>query len=421
MRPIQKLNLITLALLATTQVQASGFALIEQSASGQGLSYAGAAANTENASIMWFNPAGLTDIKGTQAIIGAHAIIPQAPFTNNGSSTTYPNGTTVPISGPNDDGTNVGFVPNIYWTSQYGENHFGLGINVPFGQRITYQENWVGRYNATETDLKTYNINPSFARKINNHFSFGVGLNAQYVNVILQQKINQSALHDTDGNAKLTGNSWAFGYNLGLMYKFKNKVNIGLGYRSGMSHYVKGKVQYQHIKVALSSANAQANVNLPASATLAMDYQFNPKMQILASTTWTGWSAYDELVVKYDNGSPDSHSHQNFRDSWRFALGTIYQLNNAWKLRTGIAVDKTPVPNAESRSPRTPDTDRNWISIGAGYKINPKMNLDVGYSHLFGGTEGSNYTSKSSLGNNTLKGKYSPSVDILSAQLVWKY
>lgn len=428
-----KLTGAILLALASQAANASGFALIEQSASGQGLSYAGAAANAEDASVMWFNPAGLTEIEGSQAILGAHVISPKADFSNNNSYFVAPGND---ISGSGDDGGTLGLVPNIYWKGKFGDYDAGLGINVPFGQHISYDSDWVGRYHATETNLKTLNINPAIARRINDKLSFGFGLNAQYVDVILEQKINQSAIGDADAttSAQVTGDSWAYGYNFGLMYTPVEALNIGLAYRSAMTHHVKGDVHYTginstvpiaagptYLSDVLFDASASATVNLPATASLAVDYKLNDKLQLLASSTWTGWKAYDELVVEFDNNGPDSESNQNFGDSMRYAVGMIYQLNDTWKLRTGLALDETPIPDKYSRSPRTPDADRKWVSVGAGYKFSPKMSIDFAYSHIMADKADVDYTVESSLGDSVLVGSYDLSVDIISAQLVWNY
>jgi len=133
----RKLTVAMLMALATPSVYAAGFALIEQSASGQGLSYAGAAANAEDASVMWFNPAGLTEVAGHEAILAGHLIVPKSEFSNDGSYTTY----TGAISGNDDNGATSGFVPNLYWKGHYSGYELGLGINVPFGQKIKYEDN----------------------------------------------------------------------------------------------------------------------------------------------------------------------------------------------------------------------------------------------------------------------------------------
>lgn len=430
-----KLTGAVLFALASQTANASGFALIEQSASGQGLSYAGAAASAEDASVMWFNPAGLTEIEGSQAILGAHLISPSAKLTNDGSyGVVAPGPTGGLLSGSGDDGATLGLVPNVYWKGKFGGYDAGLGINVPFGQHISYDADWVGRYHATETNLKTLNINPAIARKVNDKLSFGFGVNAQYVDVILEQKINQSAIGDADATttAKVAGDSWAYGYNFGLMYTPVEALNIGLAYRSSITHHVKGNVDYTGINSTfdlggytlnqvLFDASASANVSLPATASLAMGYSVSDKLQLLASSTWTGWKAYDELVVEFDNNGPDSESNQNFGDSMRYAVGMIYQLSDAWKLRTGLALDETPVPDKYSRSPRTPDSDRKWVSVGAGYKVSPKMSIDFAYTHIMSDKADVEYTAESSLGNSVLVGSFDTSVDILSAQLVWNY
>lgn len=422
-------NALFLALMGSAvAVQASGFALIEQSASGQGLSYAGAAANSEDVSVMWFNPAGLASIKGNQAILGAHVISPRAKFEDEGS--TY-SGSANSGSGGDDGGT-VGLVPNVYWKTQVGQDHFGIGLNVPFGQHLSYDENWAGRYQATETDLKTFNINPAWARSINDQWQIGFGFNAQYVNVNLEQKMNQSLIGKPDGNAKVTGDNWGFGYNAGILFKPTQEVTLGLSYRSEVVHNVHGKADYDNVDNTIGipslggkklseiyfDANAFARVTLPASASFAVDYQATNKLQVLASTTWTGWGAYDQLVVEFDNYSPDSESRQNFKDSWRYALGLAYQATDSLKLRTGVALDNTPVPDKYSRSPRTPDTNRKWISFGLGYAFSPTMQMDLAYTHIAADKADVHYTNDD---KNTLIGQYHSEVNIFSAQMVWKY
>jgi len=417
-----KLTTAVLLALASQAANASGFALIEQSASGQGLSYAGAAANAEDASVMWFNPAGLTEIEGSQAIVGGHIISPSARFSDDGS---YALGNPATVTGGGgDDGATVGFVPNVYWKTKAGEYDIGLGINVPFGQHISYDENWAGRFLATETNLKTININPAIARKINDKVSFGFGLNAQYVDLIMASKIDKRLREQTgEGDAELTADSWGFGYNFGLLYKPSKQTNLGLSYRSTVTQNAKGKVDYSNFVPAglistLVDADVSSTVNLPASASFSVTHAYNNKFQLLADATWTKWSDYKDLVIEYDSSQSDSNTRQDFKDSWRLSVGGIYQLNDEMKLRAGIAFDQTPVSNETHRSPRTPDSDRKWLSVGLGYKMSPSMDLDVAYTHIAADTVDVNYTSD---GNNYLVGSYDASVNIFSAQVVWKY
>ncbi len=375
--------------------QASGFALIEQSASGQGLSYAGAAASVEDASVMWFNPAGLTQVENNQLIVAGHVISPKSEFNNaNGNESV--------------DAATVGFVPNFYWKTKVADLDFGFGVNVPFGQKLDYGKTWSGNSVATLTDLKTVNLNPAVALKINEQLSFGFGLNAQMVDVIL----------DTS-QVEITGDSWDLGYNFGLMYQPADSLNIGLAYRSQVKHSVDG----EFVQGGAYKGVATSDVTLPATATLALDYAFTDQTSFLASATWTEWSAYDQLVINLNDlivsTSPfvtmdvPIESKQNFENSMRYALGLTHKYSPALKIRAGLAIDHTPVPSAQNRSPRTPDSTRKWVSLGVGYALNKSMNLDVGYSHLFASNSDINYSG--------ITGYYDSAVDIFSAQLVWNY
>ena len=69
----------------TSQSYSSGFALIENSASGQGNAFAGAAAYAEDASTVWFNPAGMMKLDKNQILVAGHFITPRSSFTNGNS------------------------------------------------------------------------------------------------------------------------------------------------------------------------------------------------------------------------------------------------------------------------------------------------------------------------------------------------
>jgi long-chain fatty acid transport protein len=395
--------------LGTSSVAASGFALIEQSASLQGLSYAGAAASTEDASVMWFNPAGLTEVAGTQAIAGVHAILPTNDFSNRASSL---NG--FALSGEDDPATDS-LLPNLYWKGDYRGYAVGVGVNVPFGQRLQYDDDWAGRYQALETDLKSYNLNVNVARKLSHSTSVGFGLNTQYVDLTMSQKVFTGG---ADAEADIQADSWGYGFNVGLLSQLTADTRLGLAYRSEVQHHAKGELQS-----ILGAQAIQSDVTLPATASVSLAHALNSRIQVLADVSWTGWKAYDELVIEDATGKPLSETDQNFQDSMRYSLGAIYNYNERWTFRTGVALDETPVPDPESRSPRTPDSDKTWFSLGLNYRFTPSVSMDVGYSHLFAAKAKINRqeTLRPSGAENVLAGEYDTAVDILSAQLVWRY
>ena len=175
----------------TSQALAAGFALIENSASGMGNAFAGGSAIADDASTVWFNPAGMTRLKGEQISVAGHYVSPTADFTNQGSTAI----TTAARTGVDDDGGVSALVPNFYYVTQLqGEVWFGVGVTVPYGLSTEYSDDWVGRYTATKSEVSTININPSFAYKHSDDISIGLGLSVQYVEATLANELDSGMI-----------------------------------------------------------------------------------------------------------------------------------------------------------------------------------------------------------------------------------
>ena len=441
--PNVRRTLISSLLAATffpTIVSASGFALIETNARGQGNAYAGAAAHTPDASTIFFNPAGMLDLGSDQLVIASHLIVPKSDFKNNGSTNAASLGSTS-ISGGSDDGGFNAFVPNLYWVKGIDESmKFGLGINSPFGLAIKYDDSWVGRYHAVNSDLKIINFNPSLAYRVSDQLSVGGGINMMIADVTLSSAIDFAALlgqtpNSDDGFVELTGDNYSdpgFGFNLGLTYKIDDATKVGIAYRSETDINVEGDADFMvPASAALVVANGQfidtglnASITLPSSLSVSVAHK-QDKITYLADITWTGWSSFDELRVKFDNTKqPDAVTTEDWNDTLRYSVGMDYQYQDNMVLRAGIAFDETPVPSAERRTPRLPGNDRTWLSFGMSYTIDEKFSLDVGYSHLFFDDTDVNNELESAASDNikaTLAGTYDATVDILSVQLNWNY
>ncbi len=425
------------ALLATAAplVQGAGFALIEQSGSGMGNAFAGAAASAEDASTIYFNPAGLMYLQGAQLVAAGHLIKPSTKF--SGSAT---DPLAAPISGSNGgDAGDLGIVPNLYYSRPLPNGFvFGLGINAPFGLKTEYNADWVGRYHAIESEVKTVNINPTIAYKATPSLSVGVGVSAQYIEATLSQAVNQflacaSALGPgpcagligaPDVKAEVEGDDWSFGFNFGLMFEVAPTTRIGFAYRSKIGQELEGDASFAGANPVFASVgvlvptSVRADVTLPESASLSLYHELNSKWALLADATWTKWSRFQELRIDFSSNQPDSVTVENWDDSMRFALGVNYRYNSAWLLRAGIAYDEEPIPDAELRTPRIPGNDRKWLAVGANYRYSPALSFDVGYAHLFVSDTRIDHTS-SSAGNIT--GTYDSDVNILSAQVNWNF
>lgn len=457
--PARTLLAVSITFALSTTAHAAGFALASQAGSGHGNAFAGAAVTIEDASAVWFNPAGMTELTGNNLSVAGHIISPKAAFTDKGSwvnpALTGGNFDLAieTLTGRNDDGGKPAPVPNAYITRSFGEQlSAGIGINAPFGLGTQYEEDWIGRYNALESAIKTININPSLAYKINDHWSIGAGASVQYMHVELQSAIDSAATcrsiaaaanngdllaqclarlptlsnAATDSKATISGEDISLGFNAGVLYKHDDKTRLGLSYRSKVDHTLEGEVEYdidaglQPIIAAtgltrFNTADVVAEANLPSSFSVSVGHQLNERTELLADFSRTNWSSFQSLTVKKaEDGSLVTDVPQKWKDVNRFSVGANYQYNDRIKLRGGLALDKSPVPSIQLRTPRTPDTDRTWVSVGGNYTLNKTMNVDLGYTHIFMDETPIDNTSTDN--GYAVRGLYDSSVDIISAQ-----
>lgn len=464
--------LATLPLIfMSSQAFSAGFAIIEHSASGMGTAFAGAAAVGEDASTIWFNPAGMSLLDDRAMVSQAlHIIVPSSNFTNKHSRVNpVLTGGNVDaaqsfLTGEGGDGGTVAFVPNLYYVKPINDKlRVGLGVNAPFGLEITYDDDWIGRYHATNSEMLTLNINPSVSYKASDRLTLGAGVSGQYIHVKLGTKIDSGAAcrsaaaaansgtllaqclarfpkvgdSSTDSNIEVEGDDFSFGFNVGLLFKATDRTRLGLSYRSSVKHDLEGDAEFK-VNNALADIRTSATTNLqqvfqadrlkdrpitagvdlPESASLSVAHKVNNKIELLADATWTKWSNFEELRILDTAGATVGVTPEEWEDVWRFSAGGSYKYNDHLTLRTGVAYDESPVPGPKLRTPRLPGNERTWLSFGANYKVNKKMDIDVGYAHLF--LDDTPIDNTDHNGYN-VSGVYDSDVNIFSTQVNYKF
>lgn len=424
--PRHGLAFLTLAVSAAwaVNVQAAGFALMEQNASGLGNAYAGAAAAAEDASTIFFNPAGMTYVPGRQVVIGGNFIRPKTEFNDKGS-TVPPFGH--PRGGDGGDAGDLSFVPHGYlsWEVVPSKVWLGVGVGVPFGLKTDYDDDWVGRFHGTHSEVKTININPSIAWKANETVSVGFGLNLQKFDAELANAVSYSAailggggplVPGLEGTAKVEGDDWGWGWNAGIMLNLSPATRLGIAYRSTIKFNLDGDVKFRNrpasLNAALPDGDIKAKVRVPDSLSVALSHQYTPKLQVLADYTWTGWDTIQDISIERKSGDPLDRLELDMHNTWRVGVGVNYQLNDAWKLRGGIAYDRSAIRHG--RTPRLPDEDRLWFAVGAQYAISKQAAIDVGYAYLT--TRGDASIDLSSASKGNLRGDYDANVHIVAVQ-----
>lgn len=384
-RPPLKLLPVVLG-LCSTQAGAAGFQLLEQNASGLGNAYAGSAALGENASTVFYNPAAMTLLAPRAVSGGLAAIRPSFKFSDDGSSVGALAG-----RGDGGDAGNWGYVPNGYLSWQLQPDLWiGLGLGAPFGLRTDYQRPWLGSAHSDYFEIKTLNINPSIAWKINDFVSLGAGLNWQRFEAEYKRAagILSPVLANTELTLKLDDDSW--GWNAGALFTLSPQTRVGLSYRSRIGYDLSGDIKADGPSAALNAAassDAKARLMLPDTWILSLVHDFDARWTLLADVSRTGWGSIQRIDIKRDSGPLAGSTAQtletDFRDAWRVALGVNYRYAEDLTLKFGTAWDQTPVRGASERLVSLPDNNRLWLSAGVQWKPNPDSAVDFGVAHLF--------------------------------------
>lgn len=450
---------ISLTLIPTVAA-ASGFALLEQSASRLGTAFAGTAAAADDATTVYFNPAGMTMLRKPEGAVSASGIEIGSEFRNASSVPAFAQ----PLGGDGGDAGDWNFVPAAYFVLPVGESlAFGFGVNAPFGLKLVYEDDWIGRFQGLHNEITTLNFNPSVAWRIGERISIGAGIDYQRLDAELTNDINYSAViaqgvqqlvlagqlppatgnaviaanAAQSGHARVRGDDDAWGFNVGALFDLSDDTRLGLSYRSSIDYTVEGTIDFTApagrdpissgiIAAAgapgapLSSGPVKVDLELPDSATLSLQHRFGEKFAVVADVAWTGWSSIQELRIVRDTGTTVSVTPERWNDTWRYALGGTYAMNDSITLRAGVAFDETPVPD-ETRTPRLPDTDRTWVAIGARWQPSPAVLLDFGYAHLFSDTVPLDQDAGNAAASALLNGHQHSDIDIVSAQLVYRF
>lgn len=408
---------LMIAGLFSGSAMAAGFQLWEQNASGLANSYAGSAAVADNASTIYFNPAGMTQLQAHEISGGLSAVRPSYKFSNNGSLASPlppPNGT--PLTGSNgDDAGGWGYIPNGYLSWALNKDlYIGVGVGAPFGLKTEYGDDWIGRFQSIKFEIKTYNINPSIAYRVNDMLSLGAGvswqrLEAQYVR---QAAVLNALTRATRVTLDLDDDSW--GWNVGALVTLSPSTRIGFSYRSTIEHDVSGTLKSNNQLVS-PDVGANATIKLPDTAIFSVYQKLDDRWDMMGDVSWTGWSSIRTVPILRSNGTLAQTLEPEFRNTWRVAFGGGYKVNDALKAKFGIAWDQTPVPNEQKRLTALPDEDRIWLSIGGQWKPTPASALDIGFAYLIIKDPKVN-NDQAAAGRGIVRGEYDAKAYILGAQ-----
>ena len=353
-----------------TQTYAAGFQLSEQSAIQMGRAMAGAGVVGDDLSAVHYNPAGMTLLSGTRMQATGTWVAVNLDYESHDGSVT-------------ENGRLKGqIIPAGFLTHQINDSLWaGLGLTVPYGMGTEYGEDWEGRERGTESMILTFDINPNLAWKVNDKLSVGGGISLQYAKAELGMGMGPM-------QANVKGDSWAWGWNVGLMFQPVETVRLGLAYRSHIAHNAEG---HADVKSPLNlTSDMKVRIKTPDTVTLSATWEATDALRLSGTARWSKWSNFRTLDVQNLDFNDTPYAkfanvpvENNWDDTWFFSVGADYKLNGQWTVRGGVAYDQGPVEN-QYRMAVIPDTDRVWFSGGASYKYTDNLTFDFGATYIKG-------------------------------------
>lgn len=359
----------------------AGFLVYNQdaTAAGMGNSFTAIA---DNGSAVFYNPAGINQLEGTQFRSGFQLVLPNTSFRGSVSGETT------------DMHDNISTLVTGYITHKVNDKvSIGGGIFTPFGLVTEWPSRWEGDYVSTYAELRTFFLNPVVSVQVHPRLSLAVGIDYVYSDFKIRRSIALSQLTGMPldlslGKITLDGFDDSWGYNLGLLFHINDTWSLGVSYRSKVNLEFDGHAHYRMsplLQPLFGPTDISPRIELPPLVSAQIAAKFGSKWTFATGILWTGWSSFDELTPQFRDDllipSRMKSSPQDWEDVMTFHFGVQYQVNPTWIFRGGYIFDQTPVPE-RTLGPMVPEADGHLFSLGVGYTYN-NISIDMGSMVLF--------------------------------------
>jgi long-chain fatty acid transport protein len=402
----------------------SGFGIFTQSASSLGQGSA-VVAHTDSPSTIFFNPALMNTLSGTQVEVGTTLVFPNREF-HSFSGNTYET---------KDD---VFFPSTFYITHKFNDKvSAGLGVFNPFGLGTDWGDTWEGRYLATKSEMETFNINPAVSLQVLPGLSIAAGLDILVLDATLENNIDVSGIAGApsgtfpDAGQKFRGDGTGIGFNVGMHADLGKNFSLGAAYRSEIKVDPTGDVTFDIpnglpeplnsiIRASLLNSGAKTRITLPQQVFAGISYKGFDRLTLEAGMRWEGWSSFKELKVDLDNGVSQTQA-RNWKNTYAIDLGARYRLNDTVSLLGGYLYGQNPVPDS-TFEPAIPDSDTHLFCIGADLNFR-KLNVALAYAYQLQDDRTKNNTIGDPFrpGSGTANGRYSTDIQLLALSLAYKF
>lgn len=411
--------------LLSDHTWAGGILIYEAGQEGNGLANAGAAALATDPSVLMSNPAGLTELKGTQISANGQLILGDMRFSRD--SNNQFNG--------NEGGNALQYLPgaSFFVSHQIDDRSaIGFGMYGNFGLALDYDDDWAGRYFNQEAAIIGVSFQPTLAHKFTDDLSIGIGPRIMYGYYRNETAINNNLLglrDSSDGQLEYKDTDVGAGINLGLLYRVSERTRIGLAYTSKIDLEFKDspsvrKVDNPIINAALRRLDVDSlelDMSVPQTVLLSVAQDLDPQWKLLGSLGWQDWSEFGEIGVEVDANAADVSrtANRQYKDTWHASIGTQYQATPRLRWSVGLGYDSSAVEDKD-RTVDNPMGDAWRVATGINYQIEDGLDLHAAYTLVWLGDM--DVDQNKSRSDTTLSGTYkNAALHIIGGGATWRF
>jgi len=386
---VRVLSCVMIALLPRAG-RAAGFLFYETGTPEVGFASGGNAARALGPSTLLANPAGMTQLPGTQVQVGTELVYGHLQFAHNAS--------TDPILGTNDGGNAVGALPIAGAYATFGpweDVRLGIGLFSNFGAPQSWDPAWVGRFYTTKTTLLGFSLMPGVAWHVVDGLSLGATVNVMYGYLKQVVSVQNLEPQSTDGSLTVSSSAWGVGGNLGVLYVLSPSTRFGLTYTSPVKLGFSATAGFTGLGPGLSAVLAATGLEtavldlgltVPQTVMLGFFHAIDSRWAVMGDVGWQNWAAFGAVEVGVPGSPPTSlTAHIDYQNTWHVGAGAQVQLSEPWQLNFGIAYDSS-MTSDESRSLSLSLASQLRLGVGAQVVLDKRWNLGMASELLWGGS-----------------------------------
>lgn len=338
-------------------------------------------ATADNASAVFYNPAGISQLDGDQVRSGIYGIYYdptfEPPSTSPNAGQTYHLKNTVAAG------------PQLFATHQVDGTPvtIGFGSYAPYGGALEWPDDTGFYAVGTKSEVTYLRLSPVVSVKLLPGLSIAGGAMVDYARLVLRQGLRATP-QPLPNRFQFTGDGIAVGYNLGLLWKPVEELSLGVTYRSATYFTLTGETEIQRAPVIpLTDREAEAEFAFPMTVAGGIAWRPTEQWNIEVNADYTDWSVLDRVTIRhYDIPAPPLQENYPFnlfwRPSWIFSAGLTRYLEDGWHCSAGYSFNQSSVPDTYY-TPLIADVDRHFMTLGAGRK-GKRYDFDFAYQFGYG-------------------------------------